>query len=91
MEKNLPNPKIRYLTFDVLKPHHPDIVDLSRMIIERVNGINKIRTEIIEIDQDTESIKMEVFGNNIDIGKLKKAIKELGASLHSIDEVIVED
>jgi len=83
-------PRIRYLTLDVLKPHFPDIVDLSRMIMEKVKGVNKIRTEIIEIDQDTESIKMEVYGENIDIEELKKAIRELGASLHSIDEVIVE-
>jgi len=84
-------PKIKYLILDVLKPHHPDIVDLSRMILKRVDGVNKIRTEITEMDQDTESIKMEVYGDNIDIVKLKKVIRELGASLHSIDEVIVED
>jgi len=84
-------PKIKYLILDVLKPHHPDIVDLSRMILKRVDGVNKIRTEITEMDQDTESIKMEVYGDNIDIVRLKKVIRELGASLHIIDEVIVED
>lgn len=84
------NPKVKYLTLDILKPHYPDIVDLSRMIMERVEGIYKIKTEITEIDQDTESIRMEVYGGNIDIDRLKKAIKELGASLHSIDEVVVE-
>jgi len=60
------------------------------MIMEKVTGVSKIRTEITEIDQDTESIRMEVYGDNIDIDNLKKVIKELGASLHSIDEVIVE-
>jgi len=84
------NPKVKYLTLDILKPHYPDIVDLSRMIMERVEGIHKIKTEITEIDQDTESIRMEVYGDNIDIDHLKKVIRELGASLHSIDEVIVE-
>ena len=84
-------PKIKYLILDVLKPHHPDIVDLSRMILKRVDGVNKIKTEITEMDQDTESIKMEVYGDNIDIARLKRVIRELGASLHSIDEVIVED
>ena len=84
------NPKVKYLTLDILKPHYPDIVDLSRMIMERVEGIHKIKTEITEIDQDTESIRMEVYGGNIDIDRLKKAIRELGASLHSIDEVVVE-
>lgn len=82
--------KVRYLTLDILKPHFPDIVDFSSMIMEKVAGVSKIRTEITEIDQDTESIRMEVYGDNIDINKLKKVIKELGASLHSIDEVIVE-
>ena len=82
--------RIRFLTLDILKPHYPDIVDFSSMIMEKVSGVSKIRTEITEIDQDTESIKMEVYGDDIDIDGLKRVIRELGASLHSIDEVIVE-
>jgi hypothetical protein len=84
-------PKIKQLTLDILKPHYPSIVELTKMIVAKVDGINKVITEMVEIDQDTESIKMQVFGTDVNIQKLVEVLKDLGASLHSIDEVIVEN
>lgn len=89
-ERDFNIPKIKYLTLDVLKPHHPSIVDLSKSIVAKVNGVSKVMSEIVEMDQDTESIKMQVYGNNIDLERLVRVLKDFGASLHSIDEVIVE-
>jgi hypothetical protein len=89
-EERVP-PKIKYLILDILKPHIPSIVDLSKGIASNVDGIEKVVSEIVEMDQDTESIKMQVYGKNINLDMLVQTIKSFGASLHSIDEVIVEN
>ncbi len=91
MEEDGVRPKIKYLTLDILKPHSPSIVDLSKGIVSNVNGVSKVITEIVEMDQDTESIRMKIYGSDVDLEKLKRILREYGASLHSIDEVIVED
>ncbi len=82
--------KITYVVLDVLKPHRPSIVELSRYLAEKINTVTTVNTTILEIDQDTESIKMEVYGTDLDIDDLKKVLREYGASVHSVDEVTVE-
>ena len=83
------NVRIKHLILDVLKPHFPDIVELSRALAD-VNGVDRVTIDIVEMDQDTESVKIEVRGNNIDVNKLIKRIREMGASVHSIDSVTSE-
>lgn len=85
------SPKIKHLVLDILKPHFPSIVELSKAIAAHVNGIDKVISEIVEMDQDTESIKMQVFGHHVNLEQLIHILKNYGASLHSIDEVIVEN
>ncbi len=82
--------KIRYLVLDVLKPHTPSIVELSRYLAENVDGIEAVQTEIVEIDQDTESVKVEVYGRDLDLAVIKKVLREYGATIHSVDVVKVE-
>ena len=81
--------KIKQLLLDVLKPHQPSIIELSRAIAS-VNGVSKVIIETVEIDQDTESVKIEVRGNDIDIDELMRKIREMGASIHSVDSVTAE-
>jgi len=82
--------RITYLVLDVLKPHRPTIVELSRYLAERINTITTVNTTILEIDQDTESIKMEIYGENLEVDMIKSVLREYGASVHSVDEVTVE-
>lgn len=91
MELSKASPKIKFLTLDILKPHAPSIVELSRGIASRVKGVNRVISEIIEIDQETESIKMRVYGDDVNLDMLIDVLREFGASLHSIDEVIIEN
>jgi len=83
-------PKIRYLVLDVLKPHNPSIVELSKYLAENVEGIEAVQTEIVEIDQDTESVKVEVYGEDLDLTTIKRVLREYGATIHSVDVVKVE-
>jgi len=45
--------------------------------------------EVVEVDEKTETTRVTVEGESIDIERLRDMIAEMGASLHSVDEVEV--
>ncbi len=77
---------IRRLVLDVLKPHMPNIVEVSEALshLKGVEGVNEI---INEMDQQVENAKVIVAGTSISFEDIKKKLEELGATIHSIDEV----
>jgi hypothetical protein len=77
---------IRRLILDVLKPHRPSVVELSEVLshLEGVEGVNII---IYEIDQQVENAKVIIAGNSISFEEIKKKLEEMGATIHSVDEV----
>ena len=77
---------IRRLVLDVLKPHKPSVVELSEALSE-LNGIEGVNIVIYEIDQEVENAKVIVAGNSIDFESIKNKLKEMGATIHSVDEV----
>ncbi|MFT6268798.1 MAG: hypothetical protein ACJAVV_001613 [Alphaproteobacteria bacterium] len=77
---------IRRLQLDVLKPHKPNAYDFTLALSELDPAWN-IRLEVLEIDESTESICLEVTGMYINFEKLQAKITELGATVHSIDAV----
>lgn len=70
----------------MLKPHHPSIIELSKRlsVVEGVSGVN---CTLDEVDQETESIKITIEGNNIDCDAVEEVITESGAVIHSVDSV----
>ncbi len=77
---------IRRLVLDVLKPHHPNVVDLSEAL-SQLDGIEGVNIVIYEIDQEVENAKIIVAGSSIDFESIKEKLKEMGATVHSVDEV----
>ena len=77
---------IRRLVLDVLKPHNPSVVELSEALshLQGVEGVNII---IYEIDQKVENAKIIIAGSSIDFEMIKKKLEEMGATIHSVDEV----
>jgi len=77
---------IRRLVLDVLKPHNPSVVELSEALshLEGVEGVNVI---IYEIDQQVENAKIVIAGSSISFESVKKKLEEMGATVHSVDEV----
>jgi hypothetical protein len=77
---------IRRLVLDVLKPHKPSVVEVSEALshLQGVEGVNVI---IYEIDQQVENAKIIVAGISISFDDVKKKLEELGATVHSVDEV----
>ncbi len=77
---------IKRLVLDVLKPHKPSILELAGSI-EKLPHVNGVNLSIQEVDTETETIKITVEGNDIDFAELEAAIEDMGAVIHSIDEV----
>jgi len=79
---------VKKIVLDVLKPHHPNALEFSRVIAE-VGGDYRVQLRVMEVDENTETLQVTVEGEAIDFEAIQTAITELGGSLHSIDEVEV--
>ncbi len=77
---------LKRLVLDVLKPHKPSVVELS-LELSRLKGIEAVNVIMNEIDQQVENVKIIVAGTNINFESLKNKLEEMGATIHSVDEV----
>jgi hypothetical protein len=78
--------EIKRLVLDVLKPHTPSIVELSRKLGKLV-GVLGVNCSVNEVDKDTESIKITIEGHSINFDKVTGTIEAMGAVIHSVDSV----
>lgn len=72
---------------DVLKPHDPNVLDLARALGNL--GDYLVRVRVLEMDKKTETLEIEVAGADVDFEAIQTVIRDLGAALHSVDEVDV--
>ncbi len=77
---------IRRLVLDVLKPHKPTVVELS-LALSDLDGVEGVNIIIYEIDQQVENAKITIAGSNVDFEIVRRKLEELGATIHSVDEV----
>jgi len=77
---------IRRLVLDVLKPHNPDKIELSKKL-SRLKGVDGVNIITIEIDKDVENVKIVMEGQDIHFNIIKKIIEDFGGAIHSVDEV----
>ncbi len=75
------------LVLDVLKPHQPSIVELAGSIAAACDA--EVRVRVAEVDEKTETVVVEIEGPSLDFESIVAAVRDFGASLHSIDEVVV--
>ena len=73
---------------DVLKPHQPNALEFSRAIAGVGPGY-VVSLTVIEVDEKTESLEIELSADAIDFDAVEKIIQDLGGSVHSIDHVEV--
>jgi len=78
---------IRRLVLDVLKPHNPSVIELSEAL-SHLEGVEGVNVTTYEIDQQVENVKIVIAGSSIDFESLKKKLEEMGATIHSVDEVV---
>lgn len=77
--------QLKRLVLDILKPHQPNALEFSRILAEQ--GPHRVRLMVLEMDDKTETLQVEIEGEDIDFARIQAAISDFGASLHSIDEV----
>jgi len=76
---------IRRIVLDVLKPHVPPIHEFAKKLGE-IPHIKKVDITIQEIDEDTQTVRISIEGNELLYEEIEKKISELGATIHSVDE-----
>jgi len=81
--------KIKNIVLDVLKPHSPPLPEFASFLTE-LDGIERVEITLVEMDEKTESLKVELSGGAIDYEALKEHVGKQGAVIHSVDHVIVE-
>lgn len=79
---------IKRIVLDVLKPHHPNALDLAQAIAALAPDYC-VRLTVTAVDEKTESAQVTVEGGAIDFDIIKDAITAMGGSVHSIDAVDV--
>ncbi len=89
MSENREGVSITRLVLDVLKPHQPNIVDFSR-VIASVKGVKRVDSSVLEVDVETETIKLVIDGSDLSVERIDEVIKKLGGAIHSIDAVVIE-
>ena len=78
--------EIKRLVLDVLKPHHPSIIELARRL-STVEGVMGVNLSLNEVDQETENVKITIEGNDVNCDLVDEVITESGAVIHSVDSV----
>ncbi len=82
-------PSLSRLVLDVLKPHIPDLIEFCKSLSE-VGGVRKVSAVVMEVDAETDTVKITVEGREIDFEALKERVREMGGAIHSVDEVAFE-
>jgi hypothetical protein len=78
---------IKRIVLDVLKPlEGMSMVDLS-ILLSEMDGVFGVNITLLEIDKQTENIKITMEGDDISYDKVMKELEKHGAVIHSIDEV----
>jgi len=80
--------EIRRIVLDVLKPHRPSVVEMSRKLTS-IKGVDGVNCTLDEVDQETESVRVTIEGPAIDFEKVEQTLRESGAVIHSVDSVSV--
>lgn len=81
---------VKRMVLDVLKPHQPNALEFCKMVAKAGNDYRVCLT-VIEVDEKTETLQLEISGSDIDFDALQSSISDIGGSLHSIDEVEVQN
>ncbi|WP_456405213.1 DUF211 domain-containing protein [Thiolapillus sp.] len=79
---------VQRLVLDVLKPHQPNALEFANAIAALGSGY-RVDVRVLEVDEKTETLQVAIEGEKLDFSLISAAIDEIGASLHSIDEVSV--
>ena len=79
---------VKRVVLDVLKPHHPNVLEFAGAIAKSHSGC-RIMVTVTEVDEKTETTVVTIESEDVPYDAIVETITSLGASVHSIDEVEV--
>ena len=79
---------VKQVVLDVLKPHKPDVLVLAEGIAA-LGGDYRVEIEVLGVDEQTETVMINILGDNVDREAVVSIVTSLGGSVHSIDRVKV--
>jgi hypothetical protein len=82
--------QVKRIVLDVLKPHDPNGLEFTTTIAKKIPDC-RIKLTVTAMDAKTESVVLVVEGDNLHFHVITEVIGSLGGSIHSIDEVDVEN
>ncbi|MGR9089794.1 MAG: DUF211 domain-containing protein [Gammaproteobacteria bacterium] len=80
--------RVKKIVLDVLKPHQPNSLRFAQSVAS-VGSEYRVSLTVVEVDENTETLQMTITAPSIDFEAIEAAVREMGASIHSIDEVEV--
>lgn len=80
---------VKRIVLDILKPHQPDALEFARAVAACGQDY-RVKLMVIEMDDKTETLQVVVEGADLDLAQVREAVKRMGGSVHSIDEVEVQ-
>ena len=81
---------VKRIVLDVLKPHQPTGLEFTSAIAEQSPGA-RVKLTVIEVDEQTETVVITIEGEDLGYNEITEAISNMGGTVHSIDEVEVEN
>lgn len=81
-------PSLKRIVLDVLKPHHPNALDLATAIASLASDY-RVSLTITAVDEKTESAEVIIEGESLDFFAINEVIGTMGSTIHSIDVVEV--
>jgi len=74
------------LELDVLKPHEPILPHFAEELTKTPH-VTEVNISVIEMDVDTQKLKITILGNDIDYEDVCDTIEKNGGAIHSVDKV----
>ncbi len=83
------HPAIKELVLDILKPHSPSLPEFATYLCD-LEYVDVVDISLVEMDEKTDSLKVVIHGEGIDFDGMKDYMGKYGASIQSVDKVVVE-
>ena len=80
---------VKRILLDVLKPHQPGSLDFAQTLAD-LDPSYRVNLKVEEVDENTESIFVVIEGEDIRFKEIDQAVKKMGGTIHSVDEVAAE-
>ncbi len=80
---------VKRILLDVLKPHQPGALEFAQTLAD-LAPTYRVNLRVEEVDENTESIIVVIEGEDIRFEEIGQAIKKMGGTIHSVDEVEAE-